>query len=44
MKRLAGLERIENVNTQIGDVGGVARYQDHAVGLGGCRQQAVDNQ
>jgi hypothetical protein len=42
VKSLSGLERIENVNTQIGDVGGVACHQCQAVDFGGC-QQAVDN-
>jgi hypothetical protein len=31
------------VNTQIGDVGGFACHQRHAMDFGGCRQQAVDN-
>jgi hypothetical protein len=39
VKSLSGLERIENVNTQIG---GVACHQCQAVDFGGC-QQAVDN-
>ena len=41
MKSSSELERIENVNIQIGDVGGVACHQRHAVDFGGCRQQAV---
>ena len=31
MKSSSELERIENVNTQIGDAGGVGRHQRHAV-------------
>jgi len=43
VKCLSELEGIENVNTQIGDVGGVACHQCHAMDFGGCRQKAVDN-
>ena len=41
-KSSAELERIEDRNTQIADVGGVACHQCHTVDLGGRRQQAVD--
>jgi hypothetical protein len=43
VKSLSGLERIENMNTQIRDAGGIACHQCHAVDFGGCRQKAVDN-
>ena len=43
MKSSSELEGIENGNIQIGDVGGVACHQCHAMDFGGCRQKAVDN-
>ena len=42
-KSSAEPERIENINTRIRDVGGIAGHQCHTVDLGGRRQQAVDN-
>ena len=42
MNSLSGLERIENANTQIGDVGSVTCHQCHAMNFGGRRQNAVD--
>jgi hypothetical protein len=42
-KSSSELERIENMNIQIRHVGGVACHQCHAMDLGSCRQQAVDN-
>ena len=38
VKSSCELERIENVDTQIGDVGGVACHQCHAMDFGGCRR------
>ena len=43
MKSSSELEGIENGNIQVGDVGGVACHQCHAMDFGGCRQKAVDN-
>ncbi len=42
MNILSGLEGVEDVNIQIGDVGGVACHQRHAMYFGGRRQKAVD--
>jgi hypothetical protein len=37
VKSLFEFEGIKNVNTQIGNVGGIARYKYHAMNIGGCR-------